>query len=546
MSFLTDETLFSGTLNDSDVIHLVDVSNTTQNAAGSSFKLTIGQLKAAIPNIYTADGTLSGTRTITQDGFALNFIGGNIGIGVTPSDTDTRLHIQGVDSTSSNYVIKLKNSASGNLFSLRNDGSGLHLDMNFGKGYGNVATSMAWGVNALNAGGLYGNTAIGHSSLQSNTGYENTALGYNALSANTSGRWNTGVGSSAMANNLGERNTGVGVEAGAGTNAGGYNTAMGFKALTQASGGGNTALGAQTLYENTSGVSNTAIGNNAMAGVNSTGSYNASVGEFSMYQNNGSYNTAIGAKAGYTNQTGDNNIFIGYYTARYLTAGSQNSIIGSNVTFLRDDAFNAVNAWNNTLSNNVILADGSGNVRMQIDSSGNTKHKGNSVGLLLEQTALSLPVVHAIGGTLAADTYYYYITALNDTGETHTSPHQPATTTGATSSVDLVWNAVKGATSYRIYRRKLSDGAGVTAEYYDIAGGATTTYTDTNAAVDGTANPNLTATAYVTKQTSEFTLVNNLPAADIALITAKKGMIVFNTDTDKHQGYDGTTWNNMY
>ena len=122
MSFLTDETLFAGTISDSDLIHLVDVSDTKQNAAGSSYKLTIGQLKTAIPTIYSADGTLSGARTITQAGYALNFVGGNVGIGVTTSDTDTRLHIQGVDATNSNYAIKIKNSASDNLLSIQNNG----------------------------------------------------------------------------------------------------------------------------------------------------------------------------------------------------------------------------------------------------------------------------------------------------------------------------------------------------------------------------------------------------------------------------------------
>lgn len=121
MSFLTDETLFAGTISDSDLIHLVDVSNTTQNAAGSSFKLTIGQLKAYMPTIYSADGTLSGARVVTQGGNALSFVGGNVGIGITPSDTDTRLHIQGVDSTSGNYALKIKNSASAPILYARND-----------------------------------------------------------------------------------------------------------------------------------------------------------------------------------------------------------------------------------------------------------------------------------------------------------------------------------------------------------------------------------------------------------------------------------------
>ena len=122
MSFLTDETLFAGTLNDSDVIHLVDVSDTTQNAAGSSYKLTIAQLKTGVEkNIYTDDGTLTGARVVNQADHNLSFQGGNVGFGIAP-DSDARTHIQGVDATSGNYALKVKNSASKNIISFRNDG----------------------------------------------------------------------------------------------------------------------------------------------------------------------------------------------------------------------------------------------------------------------------------------------------------------------------------------------------------------------------------------------------------------------------------------
>ena len=76
MSFLTDETLFTGTLSNSDLLHLVDVSDTTQNPAGSSFKVTIEKLKEVFSdNIYNIDGTLTGNRTILQDGKYLSFQG---------------------------------------------------------------------------------------------------------------------------------------------------------------------------------------------------------------------------------------------------------------------------------------------------------------------------------------------------------------------------------------------------------------------------------------------------------------------------------------
>lgn len=41
MAKLTDKTVYSGTLDDADVVHVVDVSDTTQDPAGSSYKLTL-------------------------------------------------------------------------------------------------------------------------------------------------------------------------------------------------------------------------------------------------------------------------------------------------------------------------------------------------------------------------------------------------------------------------------------------------------------------------------------------------------------------------
>ena len=45
MAILTSKTAFAGTLADGDLLHLVDVSDTTDDASGSSFKLLLSQLK---------------------------------------------------------------------------------------------------------------------------------------------------------------------------------------------------------------------------------------------------------------------------------------------------------------------------------------------------------------------------------------------------------------------------------------------------------------------------------------------------------------------
>lgn len=63
------------------------------------------------------------------------------------------------------------------------------------------------------------------------------------------------------------------------------------------------------------------------------------------------------------------------------------------------------------------------------------------------------------GGTLATGTpYYYKITAIDgDGGETLPSSQISATPTSTTRTVRLSWDAVTGATSYKIYRSLVSN-----------------------------------------------------------------------------------------
>lgn len=100
---------------------------------------------------------------------------------------------------------------------------------------------------------------------------------------------------------------------------------------------------------------------------------------------------------------------------------------------------------------------------------------GNPTGLA--------PTPSTTGGTFAAGTYYWVVTATDAVGESAVSNEVTATLTGSTSSVALAWTAVTSATGYKIYRTAVGGGAGnenmlVTT----ITSGSTVSYTDTGAA----------------------------------------------------------------
>lgn len=287
-------------------------------------------------------------------------------------------------------VEALSNSSS---TALRTVAIGVNTLKNVTSGSDNVATG--YGALEANTTGLQ-NVAVGSSSLSLNTsGSYNTAVGYNTLTRNATGILNTAVGNSSLFNNLGgNNNVGLGYSAlqrnfsgsynvGVGTNAiynnqtGNNNVGIGESALERnTNGNNNVAIGASSLFNNQSASNNTSIGHESQLN-NLTGQSNTSLGYQSLFSNSGgSNNTAIGIQSLFLNQTGsrnttfgegsgynitsgNNNTFVGYNTGTTISTGSNNTIIGSNISLPA------------ATSNNIVLADGTGNRRINVDQNGN-------------------------------------------------------------------------------------------------------------------------------------------------------------------------------
>jgi len=128
---------------------------------------------------------------------------------------------------------------------------------------------------------------------------------------------------------------------------------------------------------NTTGKDNNFFGRKAGLS-NATGTNNSFFGSYAGMRNiSGTNNSFFGREAGFSNTIGTNNsffgmlsgkevtegirnTFVGFNTGKGITTGSKNIIIGADVTGLASD-----------LSNTVIIADGDGNKRIYVDSSGN-------------------------------------------------------------------------------------------------------------------------------------------------------------------------------
>ena len=228
---------------------------------------------------------------------------------------------------------------------------------NYNSAFGNYALRGVSGVSVGN-----NNSAFGHNALLFNQTNNNSAFGYRALRANTTGTNNNAFGYKALTvNTIGNANNAFGYLALASNTTGANNTAVGYQSLNANTiGNNNTAVGYSSLQTNTIGSKNSAFGRESLFS-QTTGTDNSSFGAYSLRSTTtGLENTAVGQSSGYDVTTGRTNTIIGYNTGRGITTGNYNTILGANVTGL-----------STTIANNIILADGQGNRRINVDNNGN-------------------------------------------------------------------------------------------------------------------------------------------------------------------------------
>ena len=188
-----------------------------------------------------------------------------------------------------------------------------------------------------------------------------------AIPAGTSASFNTVTATSLTATSLTATDLTVtngasiqGLTVGRGAGAVASNTAVGYQAgLANTTGANNTAIGEQALRGNTTAASNTAVGSKA--------GYNITTGP---------YNTVVGYFAGYALTTGAGNTFVGSFQSGG-TAGAGSAVTtGSKNTILGGYTGNGSGLDIRTLSNHVVISDGDGNLRIHVNSVGQTFIKG--------------------------------------------------------------------------------------------------------------------------------------------------------------------------
>ncbi len=180
------------------------------------------------------------------------------------------------------------------------------------------------------------------------------------------GYYNIGIGWRCLTNiRKGSYNTFCGFEAGQDIYDNNYNTGFGEAAqIYNVSGNGNTTIGWKAGLGTTGvglGNYNTAGGYGALLNPSSAVANNTAWGSFTLADAafSGNSNVCIGYGAGYQFTSAFNNIVItSSGTGMGITTGDYNTIIGT------------YTSPSSSLSNNIVLADGQGNVRAQCDNTG--------------------------------------------------------------------------------------------------------------------------------------------------------------------------------
>jgi hypothetical protein len=234
----------------------------------------------------------------------------------------------------------------------------------------------------------------------------------------------------------GVQNYCIGTSAGTGITSGIYNVCIGHTAgVSINSGASNITIGRQAGGRITTGTGNLAIGETAMY-YNNTGNYNSAYGTLAMLGTDGtanSNNTAIGAVCAYTIAAGsNNNVFVGYQAARYISGGvtaialvSASVFLGMNTMPLASSqtnqiviGYSATGLGSNTVvlgNNSIITTALKGNILIgtttdagyKLDVVGTSRLNGNS------NITGSLNVTGGITGSLlgTASTASYVVTA---------------------------------------------------------------------------------------------------------------------------------------
>jgi hypothetical protein len=496
-------------------------------------------------------GDQDGVDVSTANTMAI--MGGAVGISDTTPDGTLLLDVEGqigateyCDENGANCFTAAAAAATAidDLTDAATDATSVFLGSTAGAVDDGANNNIGVGINALavNTSGA-SNTAIGKDAMLANTiGFSNTVLGHGALDESISGESNTAIGYSALGASTGSNNTAIGRLAGNNLTSGADNIAIGDSTTFPSTTGSNQLNIGSTIYgDMTSGSEKISIGTSATT----VGLHVATTD--AILVPTGTTAERPTAVAGMIRYNSDDNLFEAYQ------AGSWDNLVGAQeINDLTDGIYDG---------SSVFLGNGSG----ANDDGANT-----NVGVGFDALATN---ISGIGNTAAG---YRALQLSTGSGNTSFGTNALRVTTADNNTAFGSYALDEVTTG----ERNTSIGAGSLGLLVDgntnIALGYRAGYTQTTGdnnivigretglpSATGSSQLNIGNTIYGNLAANRITIgASNSPSVTLdingtdALIVARgttaqrpsvpvNGMIRYNADTDRFEGYENGSWANV-
>lgn len=302
-------------------------------------------------------------------------------------------------------------------------------------------------------------------------------------------------------------NSFYGYQSGMSNTSGVQNIAIGYRCLNNNQTGiGNIAIGTYALYGGSNTQFNIAIGTNALYN-DTSGTYNTAIGDMTLYSNlSGGANVAVGRSALQSNLTGNSNAAFGSYALYSNLDGGQNTALGVNAMYYNTSGYaNAACGYqallyNTTGASNAAFGQGS----LLYNTTGFENMAGGAAALFKNVSGNN-------NTSLGAESLYENISGSNNTALGFFAGH----------------NALG---SYNVY-------IGYEAGAFET--GSNKLYIANSNAVNPLIGGDF-STGIVTINSVLTLKPGTAPAAPV------KGMIYFDSVSNKLRCYDGTVWNDLW
>jgi len=394
---------------------------------GVTKQVAVSDLASSGDNLYTADGTLSATRTVTMGGFDLDLTGGTTNVRAEATGTNIPFRV-GTGDINDNLLFSVTDfNATSQPFGSINintqiKGNTNNRTLDVGAyGLGDTLgypSASAWrndeGAGDSAEGSLLISKA-GTFAIMQFTTEQLIVDGSGDVTINNAG---TSLGAKLGVKAGGALSTDIALNVRNSVDTKDIFSVLGDGSVFSKGRGGkasNTGFGEEVFKTTTTGINNTGVGFNSLTSL-TTGIKNVGLGSYALNGiNTGDNNVAIGHTTLFSVSAGGGNVAVGSAAGRYISGGVTNNTTCSTSIFIGQEAFPLANSQ----TNQIVIGDstvGNGSNTTTIGNSSTVSTHLQGVVVVGEYTVATLPTAstYQAGMIMVSDETGGYTQAFSD------------------------------------------------------------------------------------------------------------------------------------